>query len=96
MPFGPFKKKQKDSLPKTTKDYESLGRQVEAIYDAINPKRAVVYRTAFFKGIFTGVGGVIGATIVVALLIWILSLFSELPFIGNFTESIQTTIDQTD
>jgi predicted benzoate:H+ symporter BenE len=89
-----FRKKPKKTKPVTSEDYEALGRQIEAMYEAVNPDRKAVYRTALIKGIFTGVGGVIGATIVVALLLWVLSLFSELPLIGDISESVQTTIEQ--
>lgn len=97
MPFNFFKKTAPEDAPvKNAEYYEKLGRQLESLYDAINPKRSVVYRTALLRGVFTGVGGVIGATLVVALLLWILSLFNELPFIGGVTESIQQTIDQSE
>lgn len=74
-------------------DYEQMGRQLESLYDAVRPRRQVVYRTAFFKGVFAGIGGVIGATIGVALLLWILSLFSEVPLIGNFFDQARDTIE---
>jgi hypothetical protein len=37
---------------------------------------------------------VIGATIVVALLIWILSLFTEIRFIGPVIDPIRNTIEE--
>ena len=92
--FGFLKKHKKDTAPRTQKDYAELGKQVQAVYEAINPDRAAVYRTALIKGIFTGVGTVVGATLVIALLAWVLSLFSEIPLVGGFVESIQTTIEE--
>lgn len=77
----------------TTKEYEDLGRQIEALYDSVNPKKVTLYKAAFLKGVLGGVGGVIGATIVVALLLWALSLFGSLPIIGGFLETIQNTIE---
>ena len=77
-----------------TRDYEALGRQIESMYDAVNPDRHALYRTAFLKGVVAGVGGVIGATLVVALLIWLLSLFGQVPFIGHFVETIRHTLQQ--
>jgi gas vesicle protein len=41
-----------------------------------------------------GAGGVIGATLVVALLIWLLSLFDNVPLIGHFVETIRNTIQR--
>jgi hypothetical protein len=39
-----------------------------------------------------GFGGVIGATLVVALVIWLLSIFGNLPLIGDFFDSTKDTI----
>lgn len=77
----------------TIKEYEQLGRQIEALYESVNPKKVSLYKAAFLKGILGGVGGVIGATVVVALLLWLLSLFGSLPIIGGFMDTVQNTIE---
>lgn len=74
------------------KDYEKLGQQVAALYDSVNPDRAGLYRTAFLKGIVTGLGGVIGATVVIVILAWILSLFEQVPLLGPIFENVKNTI----
>ncbi len=90
MPQAKAKKSQKQ---KTAKDYEAMGRQLEALYDSVNPQRSTFYKAAFLKGILGGVGGVIGATIVIALLLWVLSLFGDIPLIGHFVETVRRTIE---
>ena len=92
----PFKKKQKDPAEERTRDYEALGKQVMALYDHINPDRKGLYRTAFLKGIVTGLGGVLGATVVVALLAWVLSLLGHVPFLENISENAQETIQKSE
>jgi len=87
---NPFSKK--EPKPDRQKDLEQLGAQVMALYDHLNPDRAGLYRTAFLKGIVTGVGGVIGATIVIALLAWILSLIGHIPFLGPISDSVRDTL----
>ena len=88
--MGLFKNKQ--SKQDRQKDYEKLGQQVAALYDSVNPDRAGLYRTAFLKGIVTGLGGVIGATLVIVILAWLLSLFEQIPFVGPIFENLKTTI----
>lgn len=73
-------------------DYQKLGEQVVDLYDALKPNRTALYRASFFKGIVGGLGGVIGATVGVALLIWLLSLFGQIPFVGHFVDAIRHTI----
>ncbi len=79
---------------KRRRDNEKLGRLLEGIIDTSNPDRKRVYKTAFLKGVFTGVGSVLGATIVIAILLWVLSLFEQVPLVGPLFESLQRTIEQ--
>lgn len=51
------------------------------------------YKQSFLKGMFQGLGGVVGATVLVALLIWVLSLFGDVPLIGRFTNKIEQTVE---
>lgn len=85
-------KKRAESENLKAKQYEDLGRIVASVYETGYLDAAKSYRQSFIKGLFQGFGGVIGATILVALLIWILSFFNELPFIGRITEQVQDTI----
>lgn len=76
------------------KRYEALGRMLaELDASGVRPAKGY-YRAAFLRGIVAGFGGVIGATLLVALLLWILSLFNSLPIIGGFIDTIRTTLNQ--
>ncbi len=81
-----------DKREDKAKHYEDLGRQLESLYDSLNPDRKSVYRTNFIKGIWSGLGGVIGATVGLAVLLWILSLFGQIPIIGHFVDTVRHTI----
>jgi Domain of unknown function (DUF5665) len=74
------------------KRYEDLGRQLEALYDSLNPNRKTVYRVNFIKGVWSGLGGVVGATVGIALLLWLLSLFGQIPLIGHFVDTVKHTL----
>jgi hypothetical protein len=86
--------KHKTDRQKRTEEYQKLGRQIESMYDAVNPDRTSLYRTAFLKGVAQGVGGIIGATVVVALLVWLLSLFQEIPGLGHVIDSVRHTLQR--
>lgn len=92
MPSKTSKNTPKSNKGLPPKHYEELGRIVASVYETGYLDAAKSYKQSFLKGLFQGFGGVLGATILVAVLIWILSLFSELPFIGRVTEQVQDTI----
>lgn len=77
---------------KTNTEYEKLGKLLVSIGEAGAVNRKRLYRTAFIKGVFSGLGGVIGATILLALFIWVLSLLGDFPLIGRFAEKAQDTV----
>ena len=79
---------------KTPKEFEALGRIVSSIFETGYLDKKQAYKTSFIKGVFGGFGGVVGATVVVALIIWILSLFGNVPLVGRFTDKIQNTVNQ--
>ncbi len=83
-----FKKKG----PLTEEDYLQLGKQVVDLYDTLKPNRTAIYRSNFLKGVAGGLGGVVGATVGVALLLWILSLFGQIPIVGHFVDVVRHTI----
>lgn len=76
----------------TAKQYEELGRIVASVYETGYLNKAQSYRNAFIKGVVGGFGGVVGATVVVALLLWVLSFFGEVPLVGDFSDKLQQTI----
>ncbi len=80
-------------MPKRTKkDYEELGRRLENIYMTGYVNRSEMLKMSFLKGVATGFGGVIGATIVVALLLWMLSLLDAIPFVGPIFDTFEDTV----
>jgi hypothetical protein len=74
-------------------DYEALGKAIYSLQD-INADKKKLYTTAFLKGMASGLGGVIGATVIVGIMLWSLSFFDEIPLIGKFTRTVQDTVQQ--
>jgi hypothetical protein len=84
-----LKKRQK---PSKQQSYEQIGKMIENIYLSGYIDKNQMYKTSFLKGLVTGLGGVLGATIVVGLLLWVLSFFNRVPLIGPITEQIKETV----
>jgi hypothetical protein len=45
------------------------------------------------RGLFFGFGSVLGATVLVAIMIWLLSFFSDIPFIGDIVVAVRDSIN---
>jgi hypothetical protein len=90
-------KKQKTEQPKnndvTPVDYERLGRMLELVFMTGYHSRRRYYLMAFVKGAIAGLGSVIGATFLIAVLLYVLSFFETIPLIGPIVENFQQTVE---
>jgi len=75
-------------------DYEKIGRSIESvvIHGHYSTKRLFIFNT--LRGVFFGLGSVLGATIVVLILVWLVNIFGDVPFIGDFFQSAENTIQR--
>lgn len=78
---------------KIKKDNEVGARRavLEDLFYDFHRSRSQIYTMNFMRGIFFGVGTVIGGTLVVALVVWILSWLTDIP--GGFGDFIQYIVD---
>lgn len=72
-----------------------FAKQVEYMYEATNPGWRKLLAFNFLKGLATGLGAVLGGTILVALLLWILSGLGQIPFLEKVTESTKNSVEQS-
>ena len=77
--------------PQSKVDTNNQQGLVEDLFNDFYTSRRKVYWMNFSRGIFFGVGSVLGGTIVVALLAWVLSWFADIP--GGFGDFIQYIVD---
>ncbi|MFZ1242896.1 MAG: DUF5665 domain-containing protein [Candidatus Saccharimonas sp.] len=88
-------KKTEKIVKKVVQDNESGARRavLEDLFYDFNRSKAQVYRMNFFRGISFGLGSVVGGTIVVALLIWLLNTIGWLiPSLADLVDGIITTM----
>lgn len=65
----------------------------ELFYDMYR-HRFSIYKINFFRGIFFGFGTVLGGTILVAIVIWLLSLFANVfPPLKDFFDGLSALLD---
>lgn len=78
---------------KIKKDNESGARRaiLEDLFYDFHSSRRQVYTMNFVRGVFFGFGSVLGGTIVIAIVVWVLSLLADIP--GGFGEFVQYIVD---
>lgn len=77
------------------KRYDQIAKALEALVDSGHIDHSRVYRVNFWRGVFFGLGSALGGTLVVAAIIYILSLFTEIPLLKNIAETVRDSIDPT-
>lgn len=67
---------------------------LEDLFDDFYNHRYEVYKMNFVRGIVFGFGTVIGGTLVVALLLWLLSALQYVPFLDGIVNAAQNSLQQ--
>ena len=79
---------------KVIKDRKEAIKALEVLFAADFIDKKKLYIENFIRGIALGAGTVIGATVLVTLVLWVLSLFDTVPLIGPLFDSTGETIKQ--
>jgi hypothetical protein len=86
----------KDTV-KAIKDDEVKGApraMMEELFQDFYKNRHQIYVMNFVRGIFFGFGSVVGGTIVVALVLWLLSTLNFVPFLDGVIDAAQQTVEK--
>lgn len=78
------------------KRYDQIAKALEALVDSGHIDHSRVYRVNFWRGVFFGLGAALGGTLVVASIVYILSLFTEIPWVRDLAEPIRDAIDSSE
>ncbi len=80
---------------KHTNEMSDARRDVfEEFFNDYFKRRRQVYFMNFVRGIWFGLGSVIGGTLVLAGVLWLLSLFHQIPFLSDIVENVQRSIQE--
>lgn len=71
-----------------------LQKALEVLFASEYINHHKLYVHNFIRGIVFGAGGVVGATVLIGLVVWILSLFDQAPLIGPFIENTKESIQK--
>lgn len=84
----------KQAVKKVADDNERGARVglLEDLFYDFNRNRRQVYKMNFIRGIFFGLGSVLGGTVLIGLIAWILSFFIYIPGIGQPIQQVQQSI----
>lgn len=85
----------KKSVKNVKTDSERGARRalIEELFQDFHRSRVQVYSMNFVRGILFGAGSVIGGTLVIASVIWLLSLLGHvIPPLGDFFNSVSETL----
>lgn len=85
----------KKIINKVKEDNERGARQslIEELFYDFNRSRADIYKMNFIRGIFFGFGSVLGGTVLIGLIAWILHFFVAIPGIGQPIQQVQNSIE---
>lgn len=67
---------------------------IEELFQDFNRSRVQVYRMNLVRGIFFGFGSVLGGTVLIALVVWLLSFAVDWPWVGETVEQVQDSLQR--
>jgi hypothetical protein len=81
-------KSKKSEAELTAKEFESIGRDFWQLYEMNYKNRNRMYLFTFGKGVMQGFGIFLGGTILVALLLYGLSFFDQVPGVDKIYNAL--------
>ncbi len=83
-----FKKKKTEDKQALRDNRDQIAKALEILFAAGYVNRHKLYYENFMRGLFFSAGGVLGATLLIGIVLWFLSLFDQVPLLGPIIERI--------
>jgi hypothetical protein len=80
----------------TDKERIEFARNIEYFFESTYASWKRIMLLSLLRGIATGFGVVLGGSILIALLIWLLSGLEQIPFLGDLAENTRQTVEESD
>jgi hypothetical protein len=87
---------QKSDKRPTDKQIDNAKEAIELLFATNYISEKKLYKENFFRGVFFGLGTLVGTIIVITALLWILSLLDSVPLIGPVIDNLEQTIEQAE
>jgi hypothetical protein len=78
----------------TQDEATKAAKALEVLFASSYIDKKKLYKENFIRGLTFGMGSLLGATVGVALLLWFISLFAQVPLLGDFVQNVEQTISQ--
>lgn len=80
---------------KATSDQSTqAAKALQALFASEYVDKKKLYKENFIRGLTFGMGSLLGATVGIALMLWFLSLFQQVPLLGDFVRNVEQTITE--
>jgi len=86
-----IKDKKSRNKPLSTREKKLAAEAMEYFIQYVSSPWRIIW-VNFLAGVFRGLGALIGASIVLALLIWVLSKLVNIPLVGEYAKEIKSTV----
>ena len=81
----------KASKPLSKREKQLAAEAMEYFIQYVSSPWRIIW-VNFLAGVFRGLGALIGASIVLGLLIWVLTFLVGLPWVGEYAKDIKATV----
>ena len=86
-----IKEKKSRNKPLSTREKKLAAEAMEYFIQYVSSPWRIIW-VNFIAGIFRGLGALIGASIVLALLFWVLSKLVNVPLVGEYAKEVKATV----
>lgn len=67
---------------------------LEELFSDYYYHRRKIYKMNFIRGLFFGLGSALGGTLLIAIIVWLLALLVNIPYVGDPVREAQESLTQ--